>query len=188
MKLKHVYVTHGLLQYCLFKCKKYNAITRKWMHDHDLQNPDMHCNWKYMPCFHVDSNYSVLSLNTHLRTKEVIVLRKRLLMSTNYIWIASRYLWPWPIIQYGYWKFNFGATYMTFLSPLTVLQAMIARCYVENYFGNGKRWQLAKFDIWPWPNPWHLDPFNRLVTIHQRYRQDRQTGQRSRGNKANRYL
>ena len=25
----------------------------------------------------------------------------------------------------------------------------------------------------------HLDPSNRLATIHQRYRQDRQTGQRS---------
>jgi len=75
------------------------------MYDQDLQNPDMHCSWKYMPCLHVDSNYSVLGLNTHLRTKEVIVLRKRLLMPTNYIWIASRDLWPWPIIQYGYWKF-----------------------------------------------------------------------------------
>ena len=51
---------------------------KKWMYDHDLQNPDMHCSWKYMPCFHVDSNYSVLGLNTHLRTKEVIVLRKKI--------------------------------------------------------------------------------------------------------------
>ena len=57
---------------------------RKSMYDHDLQNPDMHCSWKDMPCFHVDSNYSVLGLNTHLRTKEVIVLRKRSRMPTNY--------------------------------------------------------------------------------------------------------
>jgi len=27
--------------------------------------------------------------------------------------------------------------------------------------------------------PWHPDPSSRLATIHQRYRQDRQTGQRS---------
>jgi len=38
--------------------------------------------------------------------------------------------------------------------------------------------------IWPWPRPiptkWHLDPSNRLATIHQRHRQtdstERQTG------------
>jgi len=39
--------------------------------------------------------------------------------------------------------------------------------------------------VWPGPRPSylhtkaHLDPSNRLATIHQRHRQDRQTGQRS---------
>jgi len=39
--------------------------------------------------------------------------------------------------------------------------------------------------MWPGPRPtmhakFHIDPFNRLATLHQRYRQQKQTGQTDR--------
>jgi len=45
----------------------------------------------------------------------------------------------------------------------------------------GERAGSPSNTMWPGPRPtWHLDPSSRLATIHQRYGQTGQTGQRSR--------
>jgi len=52
--------------------------------------------------------------------------------------------------------------------------------WAEDWGGGVPLWRGVAISMWPWPRPYlhakfHLDPSNRLATIHQRYRQTGQT-------------